>query len=156
MKMRYINMTRISVITENGMSLYVTPVPEVIDIPECRNRLGGMTHDDFVETHTPTSGCRSRTSSSLPSNHKKKKSRCVQAAGAVLAHLTDEKRKHSHVLWVNLQDELVFEGNGQIFTPRESSCLDQHIPIPSSDPQLIEVEHEWCFLMCLAGLTQSD
>lgn len=63
----------------------------------------------------------------------------MQATGAVLAHLTDEKRKHSHVLWVNLQEELVLEGNGQIFTPREPSCLDQHIPIPSSDPQLIEV-----------------
>ncbi|XP_039991559.1 paladin isoform X2 [Xiphias gladius] len=61
-----------------------------------------------------------------------------EAIGAVLAHLTDEKRKHSHVLWVNLQEELVLEGNGQIFTPREPSCLDQHIPIPSSDPQLIE------------------
>lgn len=61
-----------------------------------------------------------------------------EATGAVLAHLTDEKRKHSHVLWVNLQEELVVEGNGQIFTPREPSCLDQHIPIPSSDPQLIE------------------
>uniref|UniRef100_A0A671XYW6 Paladin n=1 Tax=Sparus aurata TaxID=8175 RepID=A0A671XYW6_SPAAU len=62
-----------------------------------------------------------------------------EATGAVLAHLTDEKRKHSHVLWVNLQEELVLEGNGQIFTPREPSCLDQHIPIPSSDPQLIEI-----------------
>ncbi|XP_069373236.1 paladin isoform X2 [Paralichthys olivaceus] len=61
-----------------------------------------------------------------------------EATGAVLAHLTDEKRKHSHVLWVNLQEELVLEGNGQIFTPREPSCLDQHIPLPSSDPQLIE------------------
>ncbi|KAL7371800.1 hypothetical protein ABVT39_005309 [Epinephelus coioides] len=61
-----------------------------------------------------------------------------EATGAVLAHLTDEKRKHSHVLWVNLQEELVLEGNGQIFTPREPSCLDQHIPIPSSDMQLIE------------------
>ncbi|XP_040885234.1 paladin isoform X3 [Toxotes jaculatrix] len=61
-----------------------------------------------------------------------------EATGAVLAHLTDEKRKHSHVLWVNLQEELVLEGNGQIFTPREPSCVDQHIPIPSSDPQLIE------------------
>ncbi|XP_045924949.1 paladin isoform X2 [Micropterus dolomieu] len=61
-----------------------------------------------------------------------------EATGAVLAHLTDEKRKHSHVLWVNLQEELVLEGNGQIFTPREPSCLDQHIPFPSSDPQLIE------------------
>uniref|UniRef100_A0A4W6EY82 Phosphatase domain containing paladin 1a n=1 Tax=Lates calcarifer TaxID=8187 RepID=A0A4W6EY82_LATCA len=44
-----------------------------------------------------------------------------EAAGAVLAHLTDERRKHSHVLWVNLQEELVLEGNGQIFTPREPS-----------------------------------
>ncbi|XP_035002189.2 paladin isoform X2 [Hippoglossus stenolepis] len=61
-----------------------------------------------------------------------------EATGAVLAHLSDEKRKHSHVLWVNLQEELVLEGNGQTFTPREPSCLDQHIPIPSSDPQLIE------------------
>jgi len=65
---------------------------------------------------------------------------CVQATGVVLAHLTDEKRKHGHVLWVNLQDELVLEGNGQIFTPREPSCMDQHIPIPLSDPQQIEVE----------------
>uniref|UniRef100_A0A8C2ZG25 Paladin n=1 Tax=Cyclopterus lumpus TaxID=8103 RepID=A0A8C2ZG25_CYCLU len=62
-----------------------------------------------------------------------------EATGVVLAHLTDEKRKHGHVLWVNLQDELVLEGNGQIFTPREPSCMDQHIPIPLSDPQLIEI-----------------
>uniref|UniRef100_A0A672YNH5 Paladin n=1 Tax=Sphaeramia orbicularis TaxID=375764 RepID=A0A672YNH5_9TELE len=34
-----------------------------------------------------------------------------EATAAVLAHLTDEKRKHSHVLWVNLQEELVMEGN---------------------------------------------
>nr|XP_061822560.1 paladin isoform X1 [Nerophis lumbriciformis] len=61
-----------------------------------------------------------------------------EATGAVLAHLTDEKRKHSHVLWVNLQEELVLEGNGQIFTQREPSRLDQHIPIPSSDPHVIE------------------
>lgn len=62
-----------------------------------------------------------------------------QAVAAVLDHLTDEKRKHSHMLWVNLQEEPVFEGNGQVFTPREPSCLDQHIPIPASDTQLIEV-----------------
>ncbi|XP_010779185.1 paladin isoform X2 [Notothenia coriiceps] len=61
-----------------------------------------------------------------------------EATGVVLAHLTDEKRKHGHVLWVNLQEELVLEANGQIFTPREPSCLDQHIAVPSSDPQLIE------------------
>uniref|UniRef100_A0A667XHP2 Paladin n=1 Tax=Myripristis murdjan TaxID=586833 RepID=A0A667XHP2_9TELE len=36
-----------------------------------------------------------------------------EATGAVLAHLTDEKRKHGHMLWINLQEELVLEGNGQ-------------------------------------------
>uniref|UniRef100_A0A3B3DID3 Paladin n=1 Tax=Oryzias melastigma TaxID=30732 RepID=A0A3B3DID3_ORYME len=61
-----------------------------------------------------------------------------EATGVVLAHLTDEKRKHSHILWVNLQNELVLEGNGQIFVPREPSCLDQHISIPTCDPQLLK------------------
>ncbi|XP_031416667.1 paladin isoform X2 [Clupea harengus] len=61
-----------------------------------------------------------------------------EATGVVLAYLTDEKRKHSHVLWVNLQEELVLEANGQIYSPREPSCLDQHIPVPASLPQLIE------------------
>ena len=57
----------------------------------------------------------------------------------MLAHLTDEKRKHSTVLWVNLQEELVLEANGQVFTPREPSSLEQHIALPSADPALIEV-----------------
>ncbi|XP_061612493.1 paladin isoform X2 [Phyllopteryx taeniolatus] len=61
-----------------------------------------------------------------------------EAAGAVLAHLTDEKRQHNRVLWVNLQEELVLEANGQIFTPREPSRLDQHIAVPTSDPHVIE------------------
>uniref|UniRef100_A0A673GZH2 Paladin-like n=1 Tax=Sinocyclocheilus rhinocerous TaxID=307959 RepID=A0A673GZH2_9TELE len=42
-----------------------------------------------------------------------------EATGAVLEYLTDEKRKHSSVLWVNLQDELVVEANGQIFSLKE-------------------------------------
>ncbi|XP_077359484.1 paladin isoform X2 [Festucalex cinctus] len=61
-----------------------------------------------------------------------------EAAGAVLAHLTDEKRQHSHILWVNLQEELLLEANGHIFTPREPSCLDRHIAVPTADPLLIE------------------
>lgn len=60
----------------------------------------------------------------------------------MLAHLTDEKRKHSRILWVNLQEELVLEANGQIFTPREPSRLDQHIAIPTSDPLIIEVKRK--------------
>uniref|UniRef100_A0A672PQF7 Paladin-like n=1 Tax=Sinocyclocheilus grahami TaxID=75366 RepID=A0A672PQF7_SINGR len=50
-----------------------------------------------------------------------------EATGAVLEYLTGEKRKHSSVLWVNLQDELVLEANGQIFCPREPTFVDQHI-----------------------------
>lgn len=104
-------------------------------IQESTNSLRAMTHDDFGSyTHLRM------LEPDFQLNCKLAVCVCVQATGTVLAHLTDEKRKHSHVLWVNLQDELVLEGNGQIFTPREPSCLDQHIPIPSSDPQLIEVE----------------
>ena len=76
--------------------------------------------------------------------------RSVQATGAVLAHLTDEKRKHSHVLWVNLQEELALEGNGQIFTPREPLCLDQHIFVPTCDPQLLEVEGKSLWMLLRA------
>ncbi|KAG9345943.1 hypothetical protein JZ751_007758, partial [Albula glossodonta] len=61
-----------------------------------------------------------------------------EATGAVLSYLTDEKRKHSHILWVNLQEELVLEGNGQVFTVREPSCLEQHIPVQTSDSAKIE------------------
>nr|XP_015201945.1 PREDICTED: paladin isoform X2 [Lepisosteus oculatus] len=61
-----------------------------------------------------------------------------EGAGAVLGYLTDEKRKYSHILWLNLQEELVLEGNGQIFTPREPSRLETRIPVPASSPQEIE------------------
>ncbi|KAI2658230.1 Paladin [Labeo rohita] len=61
-----------------------------------------------------------------------------EATGAVLAYLTDEKRKHSSVLWVNLQDELVLEANGQIFCPREPTRVDQHICVLSSQTHEIE------------------
>uniref|UniRef100_A0AAR2LXN9 Paladin n=1 Tax=Pygocentrus nattereri TaxID=42514 RepID=A0AAR2LXN9_PYGNA len=46
-----------------------------------------------------------------------------EATGVVLSYLTDEKRKHQHVLWVNVQEELVLEANGQIFCPREPSLV---------------------------------
>uniref|UniRef100_A0A8C6TRU9 Phosphatase domain containing paladin 1a n=1 Tax=Neogobius melanostomus TaxID=47308 RepID=A0A8C6TRU9_9GOBI len=35
----------------------------------------------------------------------------TEASAAVLSHLTDEKRKHSRILWVTLQEELVLEAN---------------------------------------------
>uniref|UniRef100_A0A671SI29 Phosphatase domain containing paladin 1 n=1 Tax=Sinocyclocheilus anshuiensis TaxID=1608454 RepID=A0A671SI29_9TELE len=60
-----------------------------------------------------------------------------EATGAVLEYLTDEKRKHSSVLWVNLQDELVVEANGQIFCPREPTRLD---PIYLKSPEDFKLE----------------
>uniref|UniRef100_A0A673MSN1 Paladin n=1 Tax=Sinocyclocheilus rhinocerous TaxID=307959 RepID=A0A673MSN1_9TELE len=59
-----------------------------------------------------------------------------EATGAVLEYLTDEKRKHSSVLWVNLQDELVLEANGQIFCPREPTRVDQHILTLEQEKQM--------------------
>ncbi|KAL7856490.1 hypothetical protein SRHO_G00153890 [Serrasalmus rhombeus] len=61
-----------------------------------------------------------------------------EATGVVLSYLTDEKRKHQHVLWVNVQEELVLEANGQIFCPREPSCLDQHISLHTAQTQDVE------------------
>ncbi|XP_035260368.1 paladin [Anguilla anguilla] len=63
----------------------------------------------------------------------------TEATGTVLAYLTDEKRRHARVLWVNLQEELVLEGNGQVFTPREPSCPEQPIPVLTSHAAQIEV-----------------
>lgn len=62
----------------------------------------------------------------------------AEATGTVLAYLTDEKRRHARVLWVNLQEELVLEGNGQVFTPREPSCPEQPIPVLASNAAQIE------------------
>ncbi|MGH0123498.1 UNVERIFIED_CONTAM: hypothetical protein FKN15_012267 [Acipenser sinensis] len=55
-----------------------------------------------------------------------------EATGFVVGYLTDEKRKHSHILWVNLQEEVVLECNGQVYTPREPGCLEQQITGPAS------------------------
>lgn len=62
----------------------------------------------------------------------------TEASAAVLSHLTDEKRKHSHILWVNLQEELVLEANAQIYSVREPSNLEQRIPVPTTDPLILE------------------
>ncbi|XP_039628731.1 paladin-like [Polypterus senegalus] len=60
-----------------------------------------------------------------------------EAVGFVLGYLT-EKRKHAHVLWVNLQDELVLEGNGQVYIPWEPSCIEHQILVPATSPEQIE------------------
>lgn len=58
----------------------------------------------------------------------------------VLSYLADERRRYSAVLWVCLQDELVLECNGQIFCPREPTCLEQHISLYTASAQEIEVQ----------------
>ncbi|XP_041920738.1 phosphatase domain containing paladin 1b isoform X2 [Alosa sapidissima] len=63
-----------------------------------------------------------------------------EALSTVLSYLT-EQRKHVHLLWINLQEELVMEGNGQVFIPREPACLEKPIRICTQSPhQLQELE----------------
>ncbi|OXB63847.1 hypothetical protein ASZ78_004142 [Callipepla squamata] len=60
------------------------------------------------------------------------------ALSSVLRYLTDAKRKHSRILWVSLREEVVLEGNEQIYTLRELGSLDQLIPVPVSTPEQLE------------------
>ncbi|XP_060710023.1 paladin isoform X1 [Hemiscyllium ocellatum] len=61
-----------------------------------------------------------------------------EACGLVLTYLTDEKRNYSNILWVTLREELVLEGNGQVYTPREPTCLEQPITVPTNSSEQLE------------------
>ncbi|XP_062989070.1 paladin isoform X2 [Elgaria multicarinata webbii] len=61
-----------------------------------------------------------------------------KASGSVLSYLTDAKRKYSHILWVNLREEVVLEGNEQIYTLREVGNLEQQITVPVTSPEQLE------------------
>ncbi|NXU50881.1 PALD protein, partial [Turnix velox] len=61
-----------------------------------------------------------------------------KSLGSVLRYLTDTKRKHSHILWVNLREEAVLEGNEQLYTLREPGQLEELIPVPTTCPQQLE------------------
>uniref|UniRef100_A0A8D2J8C7 Paladin n=1 Tax=Varanus komodoensis TaxID=61221 RepID=A0A8D2J8C7_VARKO len=61
-----------------------------------------------------------------------------KAIGSVLSYLTDAKRKYSHILWVNLREEVVLEGNEQIYTLREPGNLEQQIAVPVTSPEQLE------------------
>ncbi|XP_066535008.1 phosphatase domain containing paladin 1b [Hoplias malabaricus] len=61
-----------------------------------------------------------------------------EAVSVVLSYLTNERRKHSRMLWVNLQEDLVLEGNGQMFTPREPMCVEQPISVYVQNQQQLE------------------
>ncbi|NXH28049.1 PALD protein, partial [Myiagra hebetior] len=58
--------------------------------------------------------------------------------GSVLRYLTDAKRKHSRIVWINLREEVVLEGNEQIYTLREPGLLEELIPVPAASPQQLE------------------
>ncbi|NWV48282.1 PALD protein, partial [Daphoenositta chrysoptera] len=58
--------------------------------------------------------------------------------GSVLQYLMDAKRKHSRIVWINLREEVVLEGNEQIYTLREPGLLDELIPVPAASPQQLE------------------
>ncbi|XP_073441887.1 paladin isoform X2 [Dendrobates tinctorius] len=61
-----------------------------------------------------------------------------KASSCVLNYLTDPKRKYSSILWVNLREDIIMEGNEQIYTPREQDNLDQHIAIPVNTSEQLE------------------
>ncbi|TSK22756.1 Paladin [Bagarius yarrelli] len=62
-----------------------------------------------------------------------------EAVSTVLSYLTDERRKHSRILWVNLQEELILEGNGQMLTTREPGRLEQPIQVCVQNSQQHEM-----------------
>ncbi|XP_041260969.1 paladin isoform X2 [Onychostruthus taczanowskii] len=62
----------------------------------------------------------------------------VLSLGSVLRYLTDAKRKHSRIVWINLREEAVLEGNEQIYTLREPGLLEELIPVPAASPQQLE------------------
>ncbi|ROL49615.1 Paladin [Anabarilius grahami] len=61
-----------------------------------------------------------------------------EAITVVMSYLTDQRRGHSTILWLNLQEELALEANGQMFTPREPGCLEQPIPVCVQHPQQLQ------------------
>ncbi|KAL8187013.1 UNVERIFIED_CONTAM: Paladin [Gekko kuhli] len=61
-----------------------------------------------------------------------------KAIGSVLSYLTDAKRKYSRVLWVNLREEVVLEGNEQTCTLRESGNLEHQIIVPVTSAEQLE------------------
>ncbi|XP_056616779.1 phosphatase domain containing paladin 1b isoform X2 [Triplophysa dalaica] len=66
---------------------------------------------------------------------------CSETLSVVLSYLTDHRRGHSGILWINLQEELALEGNGQMFTPREPGYLEEPISVWVQHPrQLQELE----------------
>lgn len=62
----------------------------------------------------------------------------AKAIGSVLTYLTDAKRKYSHILWINLREEVVLEGNEQTYTLREVGSLEQQIVVPVMSPEQLE------------------
>ncbi|XP_051897611.1 LOW QUALITY PROTEIN: paladin-like [Pristis pectinata] len=62
----------------------------------------------------------------------------LEACGLVLTYLADSKRNYTNILWVTLREEVVLEGNGQMYTPREPACLEQPISVPTESPEQLE------------------
>ncbi|XP_044516229.1 paladin [Gracilinanus agilis] len=63
----------------------------------------------------------------------------AKAMASVLAYLTDSKRKHQRVNWINLREEAVVECDGLTYTLRERGDLTEPIPGPATfSPEQLE------------------
>uniref|UniRef100_A0A8C0EGN1 Phosphatase domain containing paladin 1 n=1 Tax=Bubo bubo TaxID=30461 RepID=A0A8C0EGN1_BUBBB len=70
--------------------------------------------------------------------------------GSVLRYLMDAKRKHARIVWINLREEAVLEGNEQIYTLREPEHLEELIPCQKWLEVYLEVEKQMkMFKSCL-------
>ncbi|NXA36679.1 PALD protein, partial [Eudromia elegans] len=61
-----------------------------------------------------------------------------KALGTVLRYLTDGKRRHSRVLWVNLREEVVLDGHEQVYTLREPGSPEELLTVPACSPEQLE------------------
>ncbi|XP_059802340.1 paladin-like isoform X2 [Hypanus sabinus] len=62
----------------------------------------------------------------------------LEACGTVLTYLTEGKRSYTNILWVTLREEVVLEGNSQMYTLREPAALEQPIRVPMESPEQLE------------------
>jgi len=63
----------------------------------------------------------------------------VQGLRCVTSFLLNKKQGHTRVIWFNLREDLVLEcGDGETYSWREASHLDQPLVMPGISSQEIE------------------
>uniref|UniRef100_H3B3G2 Phosphatase domain containing paladin 1 n=1 Tax=Latimeria chalumnae TaxID=7897 RepID=H3B3G2_LATCH len=61
-----------------------------------------------------------------------------EALGHILSYLTDDRRHYTTILCVNLREDVVLEGDGEIFSLRDPERLMHHIMPPAASVEHLE------------------